>query len=297
MIGNKKFSYIFIGLALFSMFFGAGNLIYPLFVGQMAQDQSIWASFGFLITAVGVPFLGVIAMIVYEGDYTKFFQCLGGRLGALLIAILLTVWIPLGSAPRCITLAYSSMASYVDIGPLWLFSFIYCAVIFFVIGTKGRMLDILGYVLTPCLLVCLGLIIYNGVTVTEMFAAPTGDGVKHFFNGLTEGYNTMDLIASFFFSASIIEILRNATHEKVQPVRITLKACIVGMSLLAIIYINLIALAGVHFELLSNVPKEQMLAHISKSVLGPHLGMISVLAIFWLASPPRLPWSWCTPTT
>lgn len=280
MIGNKKFSYIFIGLALFSMFFGAGNLIYPLFVGQMAQDQSIWASFGFLITAVGVPFLGVIAMIVYEGDYTKFFQCLGGKLGALLIAILLTVWIPLGSAPRCITLAYSSMASYVDIGPLWLFSFIYCAVIFFVIGTKGRMLDILGYVLTPCLLVCLGLIIYNGVTVTEMFAAPTGDGVKHFFNGLTEGYNTMDLIASFFFSASIIEILRNATHEKVQPVRITLKACIVGMSLLAIIYINLIALAGVHFELLSNVPKEQMLAHISKSVLGPHLGMISVLAIF-----------------
>jgi branched-chain amino acid:cation transporter, LIVCS family len=280
MIGNKKFSFVFIGLALFSMFFGAGNLIYPLFVGQMAQDQSIWASLGFLITGVGVPFLGVVAMIVYQGDYTKFFQCLGSRFGSLLIAILLTVWIPLGSAPRCITLAYSSMASYIDFGPLWLFSLFYCTVIYFVIGTKGRMLDILGYVLTPCLLVCLGLIIYQGVSVTEMFPAPTKEGVKHFLAGLTEGYNTMDLIASFFFSASVIEILRSATQEKIQPVRITLKACIVGISLLALVYVNLIALAGVHYEVLDNVPKEQMLAHISKSVLGPHLGMISVAAIF-----------------
>ncbi len=280
MIGNKKFSFVFIGLALFSMFFGAGNLIYPLFVGQMAQDQSVLASLGFLITAVGVPFLGVIAMIVYEGDYTKFFQCLGGRLGSVLIAILLTVWIPLGSAPRCIALAYSSLSSYYDIGPLWLFSLLYCFVIYFVIGTKGRMLDILGYFLTPCLLACLGMIIYQGVSLHEMFSAPTKEGVTHFYTGLTEGYNTMDLIASFFFSASIIEILRGATHEKIQPLRITLKACIVGVSLLAIVYINLIALAGVHYESLQEIPKEQLLAHIAKVVLGPKLGMISVAAIF-----------------
>lgn len=280
MIGNKKFSFVFLGLALFSMFFGAGNLIFPLFVGQMAQDQSVLASLGFLITAVGVPFLGIIAMIVYEGDYTKFFQCLGGRLGSGLIALLLTVWIPLGSAPRCIALAYSSMSSYMEIGPLWIFSLIYCCVIFFVIGTKGRMLDILGYFLTPCLLACLGLIIYQGVEVTEMFTAPTQAGLTHFYSGLTEGYNTMDLIASFFFSASVIEILRSATQEKAQPIRITLKACIVGISLLAFVYINLIALAGVHYEVLQGVPKEQLLAHIAKVVLGPKLGMISVAAIF-----------------
>ena len=219
-------------------------------------------------------------MIVYEGDYTKFFQCLGGKVGAILIAILLTVWIPLGSAPRCITLAYSSLASYIDFGPLWLFSLLYCSVIFFVIGTKGRMLDILGYFLTPCLLVCLGMIIYQGVNVSEVYATPTAEGSAHFFSGLTEGYNTMDLIASFFFSASVIEILRGATKENAQSLRITLKACIVGIALLAVVYVNLIALAGVHYEMLENVPKEQMLAHIAKNVLGPHLGMVSVLAIF-----------------
>lgn len=280
MIGNKKFSFIFIGLALFSMFFGAGNLIYPLFVGQLAQDQSILASLGFLITAVAVPFLGIIAMIVYEGDYTKFFQCLGNRFGSILIAVLLTIWIPLGSAPRCIALAFSSMSTYADVMPLWLFSIIYCGVIYFVIGTKGRMLDILGYFLTPLLLLCLGMIIVKGVNVSDVFALPTAEGAEHFVRGLTEGYNTMDLIASFFFSASIIEILRNASHEKIRPLQITLKACIVGVSLLAIVYISLIALAGAHFQILAEIPKDQMLAHIAKTVLGPRLGVVAVAAIF-----------------
>lgn len=280
MIGNKKFSFVFIGLALFSMFFGAGNLIFPLFVGQMAQDQSLLASIGFLITAVGVPFLGIVAMIVYEGDYTKFFHCLGSKLGSLMIAVLLTVWIPLGSAPRCITLAYSSMASYIDFGPFWFFSLLYCSVIYFIVGTKGRMLDLLGYVLTPCLLLCMGMIVFKGVSLSDVYTAPTSEGVKHFVTGLTEGYNTMDLIASFFFSASIIEILRSATKDTAQSLRITFKACVIGVSLLALVYVSLIALAGVHYATLESVPKEQMLAHISKTVLGPQLGMVSVLAVF-----------------
>lgn len=280
MIKNKKFSFVFIGLALFSMFFGSGNLIFPLFLGQVARGQCLLAFLGFLITAVIVPFLGVIAMLVFRGNYTRFFQSLGNRTGSLLIAALLTVWIPLGSAPRCITLAYSSLSSYFAIGPLWLFSLVYCGVIFFLIGKKGRMLDILGYVLTPLLLMCLAMIIFNGVSPAEVFHRPTAEGWEQFFTGLTEGYNTMDLIASFFFSASVIEILQSASHEKIRPINVTFKACVVGMMLLGIVYFSLIALAGTHSDLLQNVPKDQMLAHISKHVLGQKLGMVAVGAIF-----------------
>ncbi len=280
MIGNKQFSFIFIGLALFAMFFGSGNLIFPLYVGHLAKDQCLLASLGFLLTAVAVPFLGVIAMVVYKGDYTAFFRCLGNRFGSILIAILLTIWIPLGSAPRCITLAYSSLSSYVNVGPLWVFSALYCVLIFFVVGKKGRMLDILGYVLTPLLLACLSMIIFKGVSIQDAFAMPSGEGMEYFYQGLLEGYNTMDLIAAFFFSASVIDILQKTSHEKMRPLWITFKACVVGISLLGVVYVSLIALAGAHADMLQTVPKDQMLAYIAKDVLGPQMGMIAVVAIF-----------------
>ena len=76
MQNNRQLSFVVIGLALFSMFFGSGNLIYPLFIGQLAEGQWITATMGFLLTAVLVPLAGVAAMVVYKGDYTAFFGCL-----------------------------------------------------------------------------------------------------------------------------------------------------------------------------------------------------------------------------
>ncbi len=68
-------SFIIIGFALFSMFFGSGNLIFPLFLGQIAEGQWIFASLGFFVTAVLLPLLGILAMVVYKGDYGTFFSC------------------------------------------------------------------------------------------------------------------------------------------------------------------------------------------------------------------------------
>ena len=70
LIKSKTF---IIGLAMFSMFFGAGNVIFPLAIGHYAQDKTSFAILGLLITAVAMPFAGLIAMILYEGDYMRFF--------------------------------------------------------------------------------------------------------------------------------------------------------------------------------------------------------------------------------
>ena len=62
---NKKLGmkdYIFVGSMLFGLFFGAGNLIFPVHMGQLAGQNVFWANIGFLITGIGLPFLGVIAM-------------------------------------------------------------------------------------------------------------------------------------------------------------------------------------------------------------------------------------------
>lgn len=71
---SKKSSTIAAGLAMFSMFFGAGNVVFPLALGQIALDKNFFAILGMLITAVGVPFAGLLAMTLYDGDYKSFLE-------------------------------------------------------------------------------------------------------------------------------------------------------------------------------------------------------------------------------
>lgn len=279
---NRQLSFVVIGLALFSMFFGSGNLIFPLFLGQMAEGQWLFASLGFFATAVLLPLTGVIAMVVYKGDYYTFFGCFGKKIGFISILTLLTVWIPLGSGPRCVALAYASMLPYTE-SPvsIWIFSAFYCVVTFFVVYKKARILDVLGYVLTPLLLLCLASIIIKGLDFSALApAAVSSETTSHLFRGLSEGYNTMDLIASFFFSASIINILRRTSKDEASSLSTTFKASLVGAGLLALVYIGLICLAVSHSEALYNIPKEQLLVHIAKDLLGSQLGVIASVAVF-----------------
>ncbi|MBB65888.1 MAG: branched-chain amino acid transporter [Waddliaceae bacterium] len=277
---GKSASALVIGLALFSMFFGSGNLIFPLFVGSLAQGQSLFAMTGFIATAVLLPFLGVIAMLVFQGNYRQFFaRLLGERLGFILTAILLTVWIPLGSGPRCIVLAYGSLASYLSMPPLWVFSGIYSAFLILMVFKKNRLLDVLGYVLTPTLLACLFVIIMQGVfQVSAPLPSEMSDG-QSFFHALSEGYNTMDLIAAFFFSASVIKMIKNSSDTSSKPLLLVFQACVVGMALLGIVYAGMIFLAAKHAVLVVGVPKDQLLSHLALELLGPQLGIVSAIAV------------------
>lgn len=265
-------------MALFAMFFGAGNLIFPLYVGQIAQDHSPSATVGFLAMGVVVPFLGVISMALFRGDYAGFFGSLGKRVGFFITLLLLTVWIPLGSGPRCITLAYASLSSYVAMPPLWIISLIYLGLVALMTCQRSRLLSILGFGLTPCLLLCLAIVIIKGILgANHEVGLAAGNGVQMALMGAKEGYNTMDLIASFFFSASVIHML--GREQRRSPIKTTLLASLVGMSLLCIVYIGLIQLAAAHSEVLIAIPKDQILAYLAKTVLGPKVGITAAIAI------------------
>lgn len=272
-------SFWVVGLALFAMFFGAGNLIFPLYVGQISQDHSLAATAGFLLMGVVVPFSGVVAMVLYRGDYTAFFRCVGGRLGFILTLILLTIWIPLGSAPRCITLAHASLASHFATPSLWIFSIGYCAIVGLLTYQKSRVISVLGYFLTPLLLLCLSIVILKGIWGSPHEVGVAAEsGLQLAARGVKEGYNTMDLIASFFFSASILTMLGREKAEK-NPLRTTLLASLVGMGLLCLVYVGLIQLAASHSEILITVPKDRILPYLAKMVLGPKAALASSFAI------------------
>lgn len=141
-----------IGLAMFSMFFGAGNVIFPLAVGQYAGDKNLYAMSGLILTAAIMPIAGVVAMILYEGNYKQFFGRLGKVPGFLLALCIISLLGPLGSTPRCIALAYTTLKTAIPQLSSMLFSFISCCFIFLCSFKRKHILTLLGWVLTPLLL-------------------------------------------------------------------------------------------------------------------------------------------------
>ena len=272
----KKRSAVVIGLAFFSMFFGSGNLIFPLSIGMSSKSSFLSAIMGFLTTGVFLPFLGALVMVLFKGSYSNFFSCLGKRVGFLLSAFLLTVWIPLGTAPRCIALSYASMEAYTNVPSIFLISGIDSFLVFIVIYRKSAILDILGKIITPLLLICLAAIVIKGIFFSD--AQISNDLQNSFFTkGVLSGYNTMDLIASFFFSASVISMLNKSSSKS--PLKMMVKSSIIGMSVLASVYMLLIFLAAKNSYFLEGVAKEKMLAHLAGILLGGRLQILAVLAI------------------
>ncbi len=273
-----------IGMALFSMFFGSGNLTFPLYIGQITSIEWNFATLGFLISAVLLPFLGILAMVINQGDVHSFFSKTGKFIGGkYLIPILLTVWIPLGSAPRCITVAHASIQAYFDFIPLWLFSIVYSIAIFFLIYKRHKLLDILGYILTPLLLLSLLLLIIAGYFSYPEKAIFPPLHSNAMAKGLLEGYNTMDLIASCFFSVSIIKLLSESKKSTSIPLnrklKLLFKSSVVGVIILATVYVGLIYLAASHASTIETLEKEQILPFLSYILLGPKLGIISSVIV------------------
>ncbi len=273
-----------IGLALFSMFFGSGNLIFPLAVGQFAQEHYLPATLGFCITAVLIPFMGVIAMVMYHGNYRNFFGVFGKPVGFVLTLMLLIFWIPLGSGPRCITLSYGAIQHYIGATPLWLFSLVYTCIVFAITCQKNRIIGLLGRFLTPVLLLILAIVFVIGVYTSTGFGPTEHTAMQAFGEGLAEGYNTQDLIAAFFFSASVIGILTHRGEADVvkddrPALRLALRASVIGIIILGVVYLGLLYLGAAHASMLNGLSKDLLLPTLVRMLLGDQLGFFAALAI------------------
>lgn len=269
---------ISIGLAMFSMFFGAGNIIFPLALGLHSGDKNIYAVFGLILTAAIMPIAGVIAMILYQGNTREFFGRLGRIPGFLIALLTISLLGPLGSTPRCIVLSYSTLKQAFPYFSLTAFSAISCGIIYLLSVKKNQILTLLGWCLTPFLLGSLLLIIFLGFFSPMQAQAVDLSALQVFWSGLSEGYNTMDLLASFFFSTMILNILKlRKQNECVKPT--AYRASIIGSSLLAIIYIGFSFLASNHGFQFASLNKDELLAAITLKIAGKHGGFLVCFAI------------------
>ena len=280
----KKSNTLSTGLAMFSMFFGAGNVVFPLALGQESQNQTIFAVLGLLITAVGVPFMGLIAMTLFDGNYKHFFDRIGKVPGFMVSFFIMGLIGPLGALPRCIALSFSTLQLYFPEMSASMFSIVACLIIFVFTYKKSSIIDILGYVLTPILLISLGFIIIKGLLVSP--SMPTSDLLQSdtFLRGLKDGYQTMDLIGAFFFSSVILSCLKtdkNLPNQKNHKgiIKMTLKASVIGAFLLSLVYIGFSFVAAFHSESLANINQDQLIGMIAIHVLGSYAGVAACVAV------------------
>ena len=281
-MSKVKTSSLAIGFAMFSMFFGAGNITFPIVIGQAVQGDLLNALLGLIITAVFIPFAGLMAITLFEGNYTSFFSRIGKIPGYAIILILLALIGPFGGIPRCITLTYATMNVYFSSLNLFIFSICSCLIVFLCCWKKNRILDLIGYVLTPGLLIFLLIIIVKGIFFAPEAVLKHSTVHNSFLYGLKEGYNTMDLLASFFFSALIYQKLKsqvkdpNDTRSIILPI---FKACLIGAFLLSSIYIGFSYVAANYSDALADIPVGQLLGSLGHIVLGPNAGLVVSMSI------------------
>lgn len=233
---------------LFGMFFGAGNLIFPAAMGQMAGSHMWQASAGLLITGVGLPLLGVAALGISreEGvlelssrvsrNYGRFFTC----------ALYLTIG-PFFAIPRCATVSYTvgverMISESVQTVGLAVFSLAFFVAVLFFSLRPGELLTWIGKVLNPLFLCFLAILIVRALTAPMGVIGdiePQGAYVTDAFSsGLLEGYNTMDALAGLAFGIVVVDAIRRlGVQEPEQIAKNTVIAGVFSSLLMGLIYV------------------------------------------------------------
>lgn len=259
------------GFAMFSMFFGSGNLVFPLLTGKESLDQYPMATLGFMLTAVLVPFLGLIGMILFDGNYRSYFEKLGKIPALLLIGIILMLIGPFGVVPRCITVAFGGFNLLIPSIPFELFSLLFCGTIIACIWTKSKIVDIIGLFLTPFKLGGIVILIIFGLWFGESAVHSELSTTKAVTNAFFMGYQTFDLMAAFFFSSAIVYYMRNhltAQDDNNTLIKMSIGASLIGALLLTIIYIGFIGLGAKYAPYLQDAQPEHLLVAIGGHALG-----------------------------
>ena len=239
---------------LFGLFFGAGNLIFPASVGQLAGRSLWWASAGLLITGVGLPLLGVAALGISRKEGLFDLSSRVGRGYGFFFTCLLYLTIgPFFAIPRCATVSYTvGIQQLLPQGgalALGIFSLVFFAAVLFFSLRPGEILTWVGKVLTPLFLCFLAVLILRALT------SPLGDvstvepsgsyAANSFTAGVLEGYNTMDALASLAFGIIVVNAIRGlGVKEPAAVAKSTVLAGVFSSLFMGLIYVLVIVMGA-----------------------------------------------------
>lgn len=244
-----KMDILTLGLMLFALFLGAGNIIFPPYLGQLAGDQLAIAITGFLLTGVGLPLLGILAIAKAGGDL----QSIAGRVHPVFgIVFTMIVYLAIGpffGIPRTATVAFEiGTAPFLptdfaeSFWSLSIFTLIFFTITVLFAMNPTKLVDRIGKVLTPLLILVIGsLAIKSFLTPMGSINPPVGNyDTEAFFESFLQGYLTMDAIAALVFGIVIIQSVRSKGVTDTRSIlKATAYAGIIAATGLSAVYLSL----------------------------------------------------------
>ena len=250
-----KKEYLLLGSMLFGMFFGAGNLIFPVYMGQLSGANSIPAIIGFCMTGVGLPLLGIAAIGISKSEGLFDASKKVSTWFSYFFTVILYLSIgPLFAIPRTATVSFTTgITPFITAGQTQLGLFIYTLIFFalvllFSLRPSKIMTWIGKYINSIFLILLFCLLALSFIKPIGSFTSvqPTDGYISQpFFTGLLEGYNTMDALASLAFAIVLINAIKEFHIKDAKEIaKITLKSGVIAVALMALIYFGLTILGA-----------------------------------------------------
>ncbi|MEH7125478.1 branched-chain amino acid transport system II carrier protein [Bacillus sp. JJ1773] len=289
----KKLDTLFIGLMLFSMFFGAGNLIFPPVLGSESGTSFWFAMAGFILTAVGLPFAVLFAVSLVKDGATT----IGNRVHPVFSTVfMVAVYLSIGpflAIPRNANVAYEMgvkpflKESWNSSVVLVLFSVVFFALVYVVSLNPTKMEKYMGRFITPVLLLAMVVLCTIGFMKFDAPLSSPSEAYQSgaFSKGFIEGYNTMDALAALAFGIVILSaIKKKGITDRKQLTSFTLKAGVIAGGLLSVVYVSIGLIGGKMRDASSYETGTDILTSASTLLLGSGgvalLGLIFTLACF-----------------
>ena len=260
---------IVIGFALFSMFFGAGNLIFPGFLGNTLGSSFFTGMIGFVITGVGLPLLAIVACSKGDGSFESIASKIGPKFVIIFTTLLFMAIGPLLAVPRTAATTFEmSINPFFPGIPAIVVIAVYFIINLIFVLKRSSIIDTIGKFLTPALLILLIVLIVKGVfmPIGEITSTNAQNVLS---SSLIEGYQTMDAIAALLFAAIITTSLKDKGYEKKDMPSMILKSSLVATIGLAFVYGGLMYIGAQTTTIASSdLGKTGLLLFIAKHILG-----------------------------
>src|SRR5574344_1568614 len=284
---------LILGFAIFSMYFGAGNIIFPPYLGLTSASDWHISFFSYFLADIGFATFAMFALLKVGGNVDDLTSKLGKLAGILLMSSIILCIGPLIALPRTGATTYEMLVVPMfgaSLANSIITSIIYYGLIMFFVFKPTRMIEILGKFLTPLLFFGLLFLIITGVLypIGEIQTNISNDNL--FFDGLIMGYQTLDVLAALAFGIIILKIIEAKGYEdKKTRFKIVGMASIIAAFGIMIIYYGLSFLGATSSSLYSSsIEKAELLNNIIYMLFGSNgnivLGIIVFLACFTTGS-------------
>ncbi|WP_274236010.1 branched-chain amino acid transport system II carrier protein [Fusobacterium nucleatum] len=270
------------GFALFAMLFGAGNLIFPPMLGYETNSSWVPTMLAFTITGVGFPFLGILSVSIVGNGIKDFANRVSPTFSKIFAIISILAIGPMLAIPRTgatayeITFLYNGMESSIY---KYIYLICYFGIVILFSLRANKVIERVGKILTPILLLLLFLIIIKGIFFANLSVKP--DIYPHAFKrGFLEGYQTMDTIASIAYAGIILKAIksgRNLTQK--QEFSFLIKSGLVAILSLALIYGGFALVGAKMHSVLVTKDKIELLVKTTSYLLGGYGNLILAICV------------------